>query len=242
MGEGRVIGDDFSDSWDFGTPRHWEDILTDEVTYDAQSLLGYGREVHLRSGGACLYCGFGVSWQVEPERGFDAWRQLTVEHIVPGEEGELSRAIEKEVETLFGNLPEDQRRKIIGLVMDLNKVTSCHLCNSSASRCAGRDYIGTAIAHFHEHLQAAAAGGVQEWIERLRRDIWEVWHLKSDLVRAKLMVLRRSFQDEGIRALLDVPLADTRLLATPRDLDEKLIHIMNDLMNSHQDLWGPPHV
>lgn len=234
MGEGNV-DDDFSEV-ELPTPDHWEGYPTD-IRCDAQALLGYGREVHPRSGGICLYCGFGCSWQVEPERAFDAWRQLTLEHIVPWQDGELDGEIEEAVEEVFVGLPVGQQERLIGLVKNLNMVTSCHLCNSCASRCQDE-----AITTFHEHLRAPALDGVRNWIECLRKDIWKLWRFKSSRVRAKLMFLRRSFQDKGVRVLLDVPLAETRPLATPRDLDEKLDHIMDDLMNSHRDLWGPPHV
>ena len=99
MGEGN-IEDDFS-GVDPGTPHRWEDYCTKNVECSPQSLLGYGKKVHLRSGGVCLYCGFGVSWQVEPEFKFDTCRQLTVEHIVPGQDGKLGRTIKMAVDGFF---------------------------------------------------------------------------------------------------------------------------------------------
>jgi len=216
---------------DPGTPHRWEQYDTEDLECSPQSLLGYGKKAHQRSGGVCLYCGYGGSWQVEPEIKFDAWRQLTVEHIVPSCKGQLDRDIKNAVAAVFQVRPMDHQRKIIHLVKDLNEVTSCHLCNSMASRCTSRNYIGEAINLFGEHLQADAAGGIQQWIEQLRRDIWEVWHFKSDLVRAKLMVLRNSFEKK-IGPALQVSLAGTRPLPTPLDLDNKLKHIMDSLINT----------
>ena len=141
-------------------------------------------------------------------------------------------------------MPEDKKRKIkiIGLVKDLNEVTCCHQCNSLASRCASTPPIREAIETFHNHLRVGEPGRGCLWIQRLRRDIWEVWHRKSGLVRAKLMILRRSFQTDRICALLDVPLADARPLATPWDLDDKLVHIMDKVLGAIPGLMGDPDV
>ena len=49
-----------------------------EALYDKsalQSLLGYGRAPHLRSGGVCQLCGCGAGTDID----FDLWRQFTVD-------------------------------------------------------------------------------------------------------------------------------------------------------------------
>ncbi len=43
-----------------------------------ESLLGYGRAAHVRSGGICQLCGCGKERGID----FDLWRQFTIEHLI----------------------------------------------------------------------------------------------------------------------------------------------------------------
>ena len=65
------------------------------------SLAGYGAETYARHHYTCVYCGF-------DGRGFDAWMQLTVDHLRPRNSG--------------GTDEPD------------NLVAACHACNSVTSR------------------------------------------------------------------------------------------------------------
>jgi hypothetical protein len=51
-----------------------EDRMPDDIS--GTSLAGYGAETYARYHYTCVYCGF-------DGRGFDAWMQLTVDHIKP---------------------------------------------------------------------------------------------------------------------------------------------------------------
>lgn len=65
------------------------------------SLLGYGREIYERDHFTCQYCGF-------DGRTFDAWMQLSIDHVRPRSSG-----------------GDDARG---------NLVTACHSCNAITSR------------------------------------------------------------------------------------------------------------
>jgi 5-methylcytosine-specific restriction endonuclease McrA len=73
--------------------------MPDEIS--GTSLAGYGAETYARHHYTCVYCGF-------DGRGFDAWMQLTVDHLRPRNSG--------------GTDEPD------------NLVAACHSCNSVTSR------------------------------------------------------------------------------------------------------------
>jgi 5-methylcytosine-specific restriction endonuclease McrA len=75
------------------------DKMPDDIS--GTSLAGYGAETYARYHYTCVYCGF-------DGRGFDAWMQLTVDHIKPTSAG--------------GKDDPD------------NLVPACHACNSITSR------------------------------------------------------------------------------------------------------------
>ena len=74
-------------------------IMSDDLSGTA--LAGYGAETFARHHYTCAYCGF-------DGRGFDAWMQLTVDHIKPRSAG--------------------------GMDDPDNLVPACHACNSITSR------------------------------------------------------------------------------------------------------------
>lgn len=73
--------------------------MTDDIS--GTSLAGYGAKTYERYHYTCVYCGF-------DGRGFDAWMQLTVDHIKP---------------TSAGGTDDPD-----------NLVPACHACNSITSR------------------------------------------------------------------------------------------------------------
>lgn len=219
----------------------WEDIKI--VESDPQSLLGYAKETHRRSGGVCLYCGFGVPSVEDPEHKFDVWRQLTVEHIVPSDNCQLREKIKHGICTAFPDLSEELARILRERVEELNTVTCCHLCNSLVSRYTSNNDISGAICSFNEDLQAPEHPGmttlnnehVVTWLKKLRDDIWNLWKEKSKIARGKLLGIRQKFQDEYIDIHLNVPLAAERPYATPDYLDRKLTAIMDEVL---EEAWA----
>ena len=91
-----------------------------------QSLLGYGRAAHARSGGICVYCDLG-----KERIDFGVWRQLSVDHVVPAR---LFPGGGRTLQSVFPNLPKSELRKLVERVNGINLVTACNFCNSMTSR------------------------------------------------------------------------------------------------------------
>ena len=114
--------------------------------YDArncQSLCGYGREVHRRSGGICKYCSFGKGSSLDPS----LWRQLTVEHIIPASRGGKLSDIKKALETRFPDIVPDVLNDRANSIDRENTITACHFCNSATSRWPGKCNLSNVILH-----------------------------------------------------------------------------------------------
>src|SRR6266496_979743 len=100
-----------------------------EAPYDEsalQSLLGYGRATHERSGGVCQLCGCGAG----PDIDFDLWRQFTIEHLIGQGQGGYLSQIKSAVDVRFADLAAEQRAELAARIHDANMVTACHFCNS----------------------------------------------------------------------------------------------------------------
>ena len=152
----------------------------------------------------------------------------SVEHIVPGEKGELDRKIKEAVNNFF----PDEQSDTIKKVKSMNEITSCHVCNSFVSRCSSDQNINNAIRCFHDHL-ADRNENLQTWLEQLRDDILEVWKLKSARARGKLMHLRKKFI-ETIGDDLNVVLAESRNGLCPQELDKKLGKILDKILSEQE--------
>ncbi len=199
----------------------WDEVKS--LSCQPQSLIGWG-DVHKRSKGTCLYCGFGILSGGNSETKFDMWRQFTVEHIVPAKNGELNWKIKEAVNNFF----PDEQSGTIKKVKNMNEITSCHVCNSFVSRCSSAQNINNAIRCFHGHL-ADRNKNLQTWLKQLRDDIWEVWKLKSARARGKLVYLRKKFI-ETIGDDLNVVLVESRNGLSPDELDGILKGILDGIL------------
>lgn len=96
---------------------------------NCQSLFGYAAAVHARSGGVCALCGYGG-------RGldFDAWRQLTIEHLIGNSQGGYPPKIRAAVTERFPGLSNEEIEDVVARIDVANTVTACSFCNSTTSR------------------------------------------------------------------------------------------------------------
>ena len=106
--------------------------IADRDPYDYRnclSLFGYASAAHVRSGGICALCGFGRG-----ELDFDAWRQLTVEHLIGESQGGYKRDILMALTSRFPLLEAGTLNDVASRLDALNTVTACSFCNSTTSR------------------------------------------------------------------------------------------------------------
>lgn len=104
----------------------------DRKAYDyrnCQSLFGYSAAVHARSGGICALCGYG-----QDRMDFDAWRQLTVEHLIGDSQGGYPRQIREALKAKLAGAPEEAALRVAADIDAANTVTACSFCNSTTSR------------------------------------------------------------------------------------------------------------
>ena len=101
------------------------DTVIEKIKCSCQSLTGYGKEVHKRSGGKCAYCDFvGDS--------FDKWRQLSVEHIIPT--SYVGGNWLKFIKDKFNPIGKEDLSNLCKKIHEINIVTACNFCNSMTSR------------------------------------------------------------------------------------------------------------
>lgn len=89
---------------------------------NCQSLFGYGKAAHERSGGICEYCGLGAS-----ELDFDIWRQFSVDHVIP------ARLLHN-IRDKFPRFDKKTAQVLEERINRINLVTACNFCNSMTSR------------------------------------------------------------------------------------------------------------
>ncbi|MCL4552796.1 MAG: hypothetical protein M1305_04500 [Candidatus Marsarchaeota archaeon] len=158
-----------------------------------QSLLGYGRAVHARSGGVCEYCGLGKE-RVD----FSVWRQLSVDHVVPVK---LFSGRGRTLRSVFPKLPNVELRKLAKEINRINLVTACNFCNSMTSR---MDFAINEILSSDSCDEATSvdAEPVQDMLGRLEQRVAQVLPMKRNRVRQRLAELRKTF-DEEVRPELE---------------------------------------
>lgn len=149
-----------------------------------QSLLGYGRDVHLRSGGVCQLCGYGAGSEVE----FDLWRQFTIEHLIGRGQGGYPLQIRAAVNARFIHLSEQERRDVATRIHEANIVTACQFCNSTTSR----DLASFTMQEVIAQLPPDPADAVAIVEEKLQTILLE----KRARVQWKLESIFRVFQRE----------------------------------------------
>ena len=124
-----------------------------------QSLLGYGRATHAKSGGICVYCGLGRD-RVD----FDVWRQLSVDHVIP------ARLFPDEGRTLpsvFPSLSKADLRKLGEKINGINLVTACNFCNSMTSRMKDISVDGILSPEGYEDVASINDESVDAMLHRL---------------------------------------------------------------------------
>jgi len=170
-----------------------------------QSLFGYGRAAHERSGGICQLCGCGAG----PEIDFDLWRQFTIEHLIGEGQGGYPKRIGAAVDIRFAHLPEPERRMLTGRIHDANVVTACQFCNSTTSRDRAPFTMEEVIADLPDdpdEALVAVAEKLQTILDKKRANV--AWKLRS---------VYQEFCNE-IRPALLKRRADEPALRDPRDL------------------------
>ena len=97
---------------------------------NCQSLFGYAKNVHERSGGMCQLCGCGSGSDVD----FDLWRQMTVEHLIGKSQGGYLNQIRESIRKRFPELPVPEQEALAASLDQMNTVTACQFCNSTTSQ------------------------------------------------------------------------------------------------------------
>lgn len=96
-----------------------------------ESLFGYGRAAHVRSGGICQLCGCGKSRDID----FDLWRQFTIEHLIGQGDGGYPDRIRAAIAAKLGeSIPAEDQARLVRDIHEANIVTACQFCNSTTSR------------------------------------------------------------------------------------------------------------
>jgi len=156
-----------------------------------QSLFGYGRAAHERSGGICQLCGCGMG----PDIDFDLWRQFTIEHLIGEGQGGYPRRIRAAVDTRFAHLAESEKASLASRIHESNIVTACQFCNSTTSRDRAPFTMEDAIAGLPGNPEDALVG----LIDKLQ----VILDAKRDKVRWKLRSVYRGFRQNVQPALLE---------------------------------------
>ena len=170
----------------------WHTPRMGEKPYDEsglQSLFGYGRAAHERSGGICQLCGCGAG----PDIDFDLWRQFTIEHLIGEGQGGYPPRIKEAVDQHFVELSESDRRDFATRIHEANIVTACQFCNSTTSR--------DRALYTMEELIAQLPSEPDEAISLLAEKLQVILDAKREKVRWKLQSVYRGF-NEGIRPAL----------------------------------------
>ena len=159
------------------------------------SLFGYAAEVHIRSGGICQLCGFGVGSEMD----FDSWRQLTVEHLIGRKEGgdraQITEALAKR--DFDPPLSPERRAELIEQLHRLNTRSACSFCNSATSR--------TKCERSMTMLIAETSGGDTELREAVGKATETELAKKRADVQWKLKSIRQAFNEQVAPRLADTP-------------------------------------
>jgi len=150
------------------------------------SLFGYSAEVHIRSGGICALCGFGVG----SGKDFDSWRQLTVEHIIGRKDGGYRDKIREAVaqRVFVPPLSPERQTELIEEVDRLNTRSACSFCNSVTSRAKCERSMRMLIVE--------TPGGDSELLEAVIKATETELAKKRTDVQRKLESIKRAFNEE----------------------------------------------
>lgn len=155
-----------------------------------QSLFGYGRAAHERSGGICQLCGCGAGSDID----FDLWRQFTIEHLIGHGQGGYPPRIRAALEARFAHLSAHERAALAAWIHEANIVTACQFCNSTTSR----DIAPFTMERLISELPDDPEGALTAVAERLQ----VVLEAKRERARWKLRWVHRAFETDIRPALL----------------------------------------
>ena len=156
------------------------------MSYDpknCQSLFGYGKNAHERSGGICVYCGIGAD-----KLDFDIWRQFSIDHVIP-------RRLLPDINKVFPNIEKNKeliralRRKIDGM----NLVTACNFCNSMTSRMPIEPIKNILRFDDYENATSIDDEPFKSMLCSLEKHIQEQIVIKRDYVQKRLSIIREEF-------------------------------------------------
>jgi len=189
---------------------NWNDV--EAVPCDPQSLTGYAAEAHKRTGGTCIYCGFGIGRIGDAVLQFDVLRQLALEHIVPRAlaDGDVLR---KGIDTGFPNLPAGMGAILAERVKAMNEWTVCPSCNFFAASRLAEETITDFEHHLtdpHPEVVSLNTKEAANWLRELGPIILKAWDEKSKLVRAKILYLWKHIGDRKLDVALNVALPERR--------------------------------
>jgi hypothetical protein len=182
--------------------------MDERAPYDEtglQSLFGYGKAAHERSGGICQLCGCGSG----PDIDFDLWRQFTIEHLIGEGQGGYPPRIRAAVEQRFPHLSPEDRIDLAKRIHEANIVTACQFCNSTTSR----DRAETSM----EELISSLPADPNEALVALSQMLQPILDVKRRTVEWKLRSVYRGFREKIRPNLINRRKQDPRLIA-PRDL------------------------
>ena len=185
-----------------------------DVKGSLQSLLGYGKSVHNRSGGVCQYCGYGVKMETDTETNFDLWRQLTVEHLISEAGGgylyqqKYRIAFEQLVHRKFPILSDRDVQIFVEAIDRANTKTACRCCNSMTSRDHELKIKKTFADLLNEY-----SGSSEEVREHMSAFLDENFKRRREVVRNKLNEAKKVFQK-------DIEPVFKSLLSSNNDNDE----------------------
>lgn len=170
-----------------------------------QSLFGYGRLAHERSGGVCQLCGCGAGEDVD----FDLWRQMTIEHLIGESQGGYPKRIGPAVEARFSHLPAAARAALATRIHDANVVTACQFCNSTTSRDVAPVTMEAIIAELPlgpDEAIAAVADRLQPVLEVKRATVqWKLEAVYQAFCRdVRPALLLRRVAEPGFRQKRDL--------------------------------------
>jgi hypothetical protein len=170
-----------------------EDMVASPRPYDPrnlQSLFGYGRAAHVRSGGICQLCGCGKDRDLD----FDMWRQFTIEHLIGQGDGGYPDRINAAVARKLGDTVSlDEQTRLARDIHEANIVTACQFCNSTTSR--------DRSPFTMEDLILGAPSDLQSMYQFVVEKLQAILERKRAVVAWKLEATRAAFDTEIAPAL-----------------------------------------
>jgi hypothetical protein len=154
-----------------------------------QSLFGYAKDVHERSGGICQLCGCGSGEEVS----FDLWRQMTVEHLLGRSQGGYLNQIRLTIKGRLPNIPVYEQEQIAKRIDSLNTITACQFCNSTTSQSIHDKSMTKLISE--------SEGDAEDVILEVKIELEKVLARKRADIERKIQSIRIGF-DEQIRPSL----------------------------------------